>query len=110
MVLPPMVSEKEEYDLVSGVLMLICIVGVLPIGTWPYVYDSCDIGTLANQTYSNGTGPEAALTTGSNNGTLSYLAGQRVSACTCAGEDHPGPSHDVGRNAAEIDIIEAQVR
>jgi hypothetical protein len=31
------------------------------------------------------------------------------SACTCVGEDHPGPTNRVGRNAPEIDALEAQV-
>lgn len=78
-------------------------------GTWPYSYDSCDIGTLPNQTNTAGTGPTAALTTGANGGTLSYLPGQRWSACTCQGEDHPGPNTGVGRGVPEIDILEAQV-
>ena len=30
------------------------------------------------------------------------------SACTCPGEDHPGPSHDKGRGAPEIDVLEAE--
>ncbi|WWC98971.1 hypothetical protein V866_005865 [Kwoniella sp. B9012] len=77
-------------------------------GTWPYTYDSCDIGTLPNQTNAEGTGPEAALT--SNNGQpISYLPGQRMSACTCPGEDHAGPDVSVGRGAPEIDVLEAQV-
>lgn len=42
------------------------------------------------------------------------LPGQRLSRCTCPGEDHPGPKHKdgtfVGRSAPEIDIFEAQVR
>ncbi|WWC94475.1 hypothetical protein V866_001321 [Kwoniella sp. B9012] len=79
-------------------------------GTWPYTYDSCDIGTLANQTWPNGTAPIATLTTGENDGVLSYLPGQRLSACTCPGEDHPGPDVSVGRAAPEIDIVEAQIR
>ena len=33
----------------------------------------------------------------------------RLSACTCPGGDHPGPSVNVGRGAPEIDIFEAQV-
>lgn len=33
-------------------------------GLWPYTYDSCDVGTLANQTFADGSGPDAALTTG----------------------------------------------
>ena len=70
-------------------------------GTWPYTYDSCDVGTLPNQTNVDGTGPSAALDS------LSYLPGQRLSACTCSGEDHPGPSTNIGRNAPEIDVVEA---
>ncbi|KAK4685409.1 beta-glucan synthesis-associated protein KRE6, partial [Tremellales sp. Uapishka_1] len=78
-------------------------------GTWPYTYDSCDIGTLKNQTTGDGTGPAATLTTGSNDGPLSYLPGQRMSACTCAGEDHAGPNVGTGRSVPEIDALEAQV-
>ncbi|KAJ7712456.1 glycoside hydrolase family 16 protein [Mycena metata] len=76
-------------------------------GTWPYTYDTCDVGTLKNQTAKDGT--PAAAATGGNGDELSFLPGQRVSACTCPGEDHPGPSVTVGRGAPEIDIIEAQV-
>lgn len=80
-------------------------------GTWPYSYDSCDAGTLANQTYANNTGPAAAKNSGSKDygGELSWLPGQRLSACTCSGDDHPGPKNSVGRSAPEIDILEAQV-
>ncbi|KAJ6481911.1 beta-glucan synthesis-associated protein [Mycena sanguinolenta] len=87
-------------------------------GMWPYVYDACDVGTLPNQTYTkNGQpGPPAALTSGAGDantppfGELSYLPGQRLSRCTCAGESHPGPIHAsdgsyVGRSAPEIDIL-----
>ncbi|KAJ9113931.1 hypothetical protein QFC19_000126 [Naganishia cerealis] len=77
-----------------------------------YTYDTCDIGTLPNQTYVNGTGPEAALTS-NQGGSLSYLPGQRLSRCTCSGEDHPGPKLSDGtlrgRAAPEIDVIEAQI-
>jgi beta-glucanase (GH16 family) len=83
--------------------------GATTEGTWPYSYDSCDVGTLPNQTWVNGTGPAAALNTGANNGPLSYLPGQRWSACTCPGEDHPGPKTSKGRGSPEIDIIEAQI-
>ena len=82
----------------------------LTLGTWPYTYDSCDVGTLPNQTYLDGTGPAATLTTGADDGPLSYLPGQRLSACTCEGEDHPGPHVGVGRSAPEIDMVEAQIR
>ena len=30
------------------------------------------------------------------------------SACTCPGEDHPGPTNSKGRGAPEIDVLEAQ--
>jgi beta-glucan synthesis-associated protein KRE6 len=30
------------------------------------------------------------------------------SACTCPGEDHPGPSYNKGRGAPEIDVLEAE--
>ena len=41
------------------------------------------------------------------------LTGQRLSACTCPGESHPGPVHEdgsfVGRSAPEIDLFEALI-
>lgn len=74
-----------------------------------YTYDSCDVGTLANQTWPNGTSPDAALRSGADGDVLSFLPGQRLSACTCPGEDHPGPDVSVGRSAPEIDLIEAQI-
>ncbi|KAJ7040799.1 glycoside hydrolase family 16 protein [Mycena alexandri] len=84
-------------------------------GTWPYTYDSCDVGTAPNQTF-NGQ-PLIATTSGDTNppynGELSYLGGQRLSRCTCKGESHPGPVHEdgtyVGRSAPEIDVFEAQI-
>ncbi|GAA6003892.1 hypothetical protein JCM10207_006455 [Rhodosporidiobolus poonsookiae] len=83
--------------------------GATTDGMWPYSYDSCDIGTLPNQTSVDGTGPRAALTTGPDNGSLSFLPGQRVSACTCKGGDHPGPNVGVGRGVPEIDALEALI-
>jgi hypothetical protein len=84
-------------------------------GMWPYVYDSCDAGTMPNQTLNGG--PPAALHSGENDGEksfgeLSFLPGQRLSRCTCPGESHPGPIHSsdgsyVGRSAPEIDIFGA---
>ena len=67
-------------------------------------YDSCDVGTLQNQTYPGGDGPAAARNSGSRDygGSLSYLAGQKLSACTCPGDEHPGPRNSVGRAAPEI--------
>ncbi|KAF9514683.1 glycoside hydrolase family 16 protein [Hydnum rufescens UP504] len=82
-------------------------------GTWPYSYDSCDLGTLPNQTFQGM--PAAALSGGdpSVGGALSFLPGQRLSACTCPGEHHPGPidadGSFVGRSAPEIDVLEAIV-
>ncbi|KAJ7207426.1 beta-glucan synthesis-associated protein KRE6 [Mycena pura] len=84
-------------------------------GMWPYSYDSCDVGTLPNQTLPDNSGPQAAFDTGGNsrNEELSFLPGQRLSACTCAGESHPGPSKSdgsfVGRSAPEIDVFEATI-
>ncbi|KAJ7578527.1 glycoside hydrolase family 16 protein [Mycena floridula] len=82
-------------------------------GMWPYSYDSCDVGTVANQTLG---GLPAAATIGGDpteNGELSFLPGQRLSRCTCAGESHPGPVHSdgtyVGRSAPEIDLFEATI-
>ncbi|KAF8648209.1 hypothetical protein AX16_006348 [Volvariella volvacea WC 439] len=84
-------------------------------GMWPYTYDACDVGTLPNQTYPGTSLPVAAVTGGDpyNDGALSYLPGQRLSACTCPGEPHPGPMRPdgsyVGRAAPEIDIFEATI-
>ncbi|EAU87725.2 hypothetical protein CC1G_08761 [Coprinopsis cinerea okayama7 len=84
-------------------------------GMWPYSYDSCDVGTLPNQTYPGTQLPELAVTMGdpSRDNVLSYLPGQKLSACTCPGESHPGPMRPdgsyVGRAAPEIDVIEALV-
>ncbi|RXW24687.1 hypothetical protein EST38_g1172 [Candolleomyces aberdarensis] len=81
-------------------------------GMWPYTYDACDVGTVPNQT-RNGL-PYAATVDGDHayNWALSYLPGQKLSRCTCDGEDHPGPKHPdgtfVGRSAPEIDMFEAQ--
>lgn len=58
-------------------------------GMWPYTYNDCDSGITNNQSMSDGT---------------SNLPGQRLSSCTCAGEDHPTPG--TGRGAPEIDIAE----
>lgn len=58
-------------------------------GTWPYSYDSCDIGVTANQSSNDG---------------LSWLPGQKLNSCICKGEDHPNPG--TARAAPEIDIME----
>ncbi|KAF9451019.1 glycoside hydrolase family 16 protein [Macrolepiota fuliginosa MF-IS2] len=84
-------------------------------GMWPYSYDACDVGTLPNQTYPGTQKPAAALIGGDPtwNGELSFLPGQRLSACTCPGESHPGPVRSdgsyVGRSAPEIDVFEATI-
>lgn len=84
-------------------------------GLWPYSYDACDVGTLPNQTYPGTRTPIAAVIDGDKDHdfVLSYLPGQRLSACTCSGESHPGPVRPdgsyVGRSAPEIDVIEAIV-
>ncbi|TFY82379.1 hypothetical protein EWM64_g1637 [Hericium alpestre] len=86
--------------------------GATTDGTWPYSYDSCDVGTLANQTLPDGSGPAAALHSDASkekyNFQLSVLSGQKLSSCTCPGEDHPGPTVSKGRGAPEIDILEAE--
>lgn len=61
-------------------------------GVWPYSYDSCDAGITPNQSSPDG---------------INYLPGQRLSSCTCEGDDHP--NRGVGRGAPEIDIIEGEV-
>lgn len=80
---------KGDYDLVCS-----------------YTYDSCDSGTLPNQTRPDGT--PTSLATGNNWGEpLSFLSGQRLSACTCPDDEtHPGPRKAdgtfVGRSAPEV--------
>lgn len=62
-------------------------------GVWPYSYNQCDYGITPNQSSPDG---------------ISFLPGQRLSKCTCSGEDHPNLG--VGRGAPEIDIIEGYHR
>lgn len=82
--------------------------GATTEGMWPYSYDTCDLGTFPSQMTRNGT-PTAAATGGTGGNALSGLPGQKLSACTCPGSDHPGPSTNVGRGVPEIDIFEAQI-
>ncbi|KAJ7181361.1 beta-glucan synthesis-associated [Mycena crocata] len=81
-------------------------------GAWPYTYSSCDVGTFPNQTNADKLGPAAALHTDNGrdryNFELSWLPGQKLSACSCPGSDHPGPDVSVGRGAPEIDVLEAE--
>ncbi|KAL0069229.1 hypothetical protein AAF712_003592 [Marasmius tenuissimus] len=83
-----------------------------PDEKWPYTYDECDVGTVKNQTV-RGKPAAAVFNSPEQDEALSFLPGQRLSRCTCPGEDHPGPKHDdgsfVGRAAPEIDVIEAQI-
>ena len=65
-------------------------------------YDTCDLGTLKNQTHPDGS-PAASAG-------LSYQPGQKLSACTCKGEDHPGPSNKIGRGGPEIDLLEVSTQ
>ena len=75
---------------------------------WPYSYDTCDLGTFPNQ--QTKAGQPAAASTGGNGGEiLSSQPGQKLSACSCPGSDHPGPRYNVGRGVPEIDIIETQI-
>ncbi|KAF4635051.1 hypothetical protein G7Y89_g3045 [Cudoniella acicularis] len=61
-------------------------------GVWPYTYSSCDAGITPNQSNPDG---------------LSHLPGQKLSSCSCSGEDHPSPG--TGRGAPELDILEGSV-
>ncbi|PPQ72453.1 hypothetical protein CVT24_003119 [Panaeolus cyanescens] len=84
-------------------------------GMWPYSYDSCDIGTLEYQSNPGTQTPPDAWINGDPKYKmqLSMLPGQKLSACTCEGESHPGPKRKngryVGRSAPEIDMFEAVV-
>lgn len=63
----------------------------------PFTLLSFSVGTLPNQTYDGL--PRAATTSGAeeNDGVLSYLPGQRLSACTCPDDpSHPGPKRSDG--------------
>ncbi|KAJ4490971.1 glycoside hydrolase family 16 protein [Lentinula aciculospora] len=81
-------------------------------GMWPYSYDTCDVGAVADQIL-DGKPPAANEQGPYKNASISQLPGQRLSRCTCPGEEHPGPKHEdgtfVGRSAPEIDLFEAQV-
>jgi len=78
--------------------------GATTQGVWPYSYEACDKGTLKNQTSPG----ETPLLRPDGDG-LSYQPGQKLSSCTCPGEDHPGPDVKTARGAPEIDLLEATV-
>ena len=75
--------------------------------------------TLYNDKYPHGYPPMAQELGGAaifnmkhNSTSISFLPGQKLSRCTCPGEDHPGPFKDgefTGRSAPEIDVFEGQV-
>lgn len=70
---------------------------------WPYSYDTCDLGTFISQQDKNGN-PPSSDTLGTPTGTFSLLPGQKASACSCPGSDHPGPNVGSGRGVPEIDM------
>ncbi|EGF99707.1 family 16 glycoside hydrolase, partial [Melampsora larici-populina 98AG31] len=78
-------------------------------GLWPYSYNSCDVGAMPNQTDPNTGAPGPSILTSVSD--LSWQPGQRLSRCTCKGEDHPGDKNSdgtyKGRASPEIDILEA---
>jgi len=84
--------------------------GATTDGTWPYSYDSCDVGAMPNQTDPKTGAPGRTILT-EEAGDLSWQPGQKLSRCTCAGQDHPGPINPdgtyKGRSSPEIDMIEA---
>ena len=82
--------------------------GATTDGLWPYSYDACDVGTFPGQMDKSGN-PASSATDGWQSSFLSTQPGQRLSACTCPGSDHPGPSTSRGRGAVELDILEGQV-
>ncbi|KAI7955156.1 hypothetical protein MJO28_005556 [Puccinia striiformis f. sp. tritici] len=84
--------------------------GATTDGTWPFSYDSCDVGAMPNQTHPKTGAPGSTVLT-SEVGDLSWQPGQKLSRCTCAAEDHPGPKMSdgtyKGRSSPEIDMVEA---
>jgi len=85
--------------------------GATEEGVLPYSYNSCDLGVFPNQTNTDGTTPAAATEDGDPKakGALSYLQGQKLSACPCRGEEHSNPTSSIrGRGAPQIDILNVQ--
>lgn len=76
--------------------------GATEEGVFPYSYNSCDVGIFPNQTTADRTTPAP-------DGALSYLRGQKLSACPCRAEEHPNPLSDMrGRGAPQIDILNVE--
>jgi hypothetical protein len=69
-------------------------------GTWPYSYDSCDTGTLPNQTDFS---KQTEAIQNADGGPLSYLPRQRLSSCTCSGEEWVDRMHGDVREASVTD-------
>ena len=69
-------------------------------GTWPYSYDSCDTGTLPNQTDFS---KQTEAIQNADGGPLSYLPRQRLSSCTCSGEECVDSMSGDGRIASMTD-------
>jgi beta-glucanase (GH16 family) len=78
--------------------------GATTEGMWPYSYDECDVGTFPNQTNPASLGGGPAAATLPDGSALSFQPGQKTSACTCKGADHPGPDVSVGRGVPELDV------
>lgn len=70
---------------------------------WPYSYAACDPGTFIAQQDKDGN-PTVEEQLGGPGDVFSSLPGQKLSACTCPGSDHPGPSVSIGRGVPEIDM------
>lgn len=84
--------------------------GATSDGTWPFSYNTCDVGAMPNQTDPRTGQPGPSILQGAD-GDLSWQPGQKLSRCTCAGEDHPGPRNPdgtfKGRASPELDMVEA---
>lgn len=65
---------------------------------------------MPNQTDPRTGQPGPSILQGAD-GDLSWQPGQKLSRCTCAGEDHPGPRNPdgtfKGRASPELDMVEA---
>ncbi|KAF8312546.1 glycoside hydrolase family 16 protein [Clavulina sp. PMI_390] len=83
--------------------------GATTDGMWPYSYDACDDGTYYMQQDKSGNPSVQTQLAGITGDVFSSLPGQRASACTCNGADHPGPNTGTGRGVPEIDVFEAQI-
>ena len=86
-VLVSLLQQTEQYVMYQLRRLLSSLIASFQ---WPYSYDSCDVGTLANQSYFGRPNEPAAAHVGGDeveDGELSFLPGQKLSACTCPGEE-----------------------